>query len=180
MLVLIPFSNGVPQWPDDVSRFIHPGDVTDGGLVIEYTGVLPLDEYLPPDSPFATANEVLTLGGQPMQGIGNLYYGAVGAEVQLIAEIVDGAGNVQTQIDQTALGYPPVLKMPVVKFVGGATGTAVDEVYFNVALSDGVMTATGTIPSSGDWKLQTARLNAAIAAIGADWTVRRDDLTFLV
>lgn len=128
---------------------------------------------------YSTQNESLTASGQPLQGLNNTYYAAVGSEIQLQADIVDGQGNVQTQIDQASLGYPPVLKMPVIKFAGGIGGTIIDEVYFTVTLAQGVLTATGKLPSSGDWKLLTNRLNQSLLSIGADWKISRNNTTFL-
>lgn len=128
---------------------------------------------------FLIANQSITSNNQPVLGLNNVFYAIVGDTLQLQSDIVDDQGVLQTQIDQTALGYPPVLKMPVVKFAGGINGTIVDEVYFNVTLVNGVLTATGVIPSSGDWKLLTTRLNQSLDSIGADWEVSTNNITFL-
>lgn len=141
-------------------------------------GMLPYEE--PKPNIYDKANDTITIGGQPAQGQGNTYYSVVGAEVVLQADILDVDGNLATNLDQTELQYPPLLKMPLVKMVGGINGTEVDEIYFNVTLVEGQLTATGVIPSSGDWKLTSDRVNAAIKAIGGDWSVNPFVINFLV
>lgn len=128
---------------------------------------------------YQDANESITAGGQPLQGLNNTYYAPINVQITLQADIVDSQGAIQTKIDQTALGYPPVLKMPVVKFAGGINGTIVDEVYFTVSINAGVLTAYGTLPTSGDWKLLKDRMNAALSAINANWKIDRPNTTFL-
>lgn len=128
---------------------------------------------------FSTKSEAITANGQALGGMGNTFYAPVNAEIQLQADIVDALGNLQTQIDQVEFGYPPVLKMPVVKMAGGINGSVVDEVYFTVTLNKGVLTATGSLPASGDWKLLTSRINNSLSSIGADWQVERENTTFL-
>lgn len=126
-----------------------------------------------------TSGESLSVGDTPLNGLNNTYYAPTDVEIQLTCNIINKEEEVQTEIDQEVLGYPPVLKMPVVKFAGGINGTVVDEVYFTVTLVQGVLTATGTLPSSGDWKLLTGRINQSLESIGADWKVERSNTTFL-
>lgn len=141
-----------------------------------------LPNYVKESQTYFNANETLSMGGQELQGVNNFYYANANVDIELQAEIVDAQGDVQTQIDSAALQLPPVLKMPIVKFAGevGIDRRIVDEVYFNVTLTAGVMTATGQIPNSGDWKLLADRVNASIAAIGQTWKVERPNITFLV
>lgn len=122
-------------------------------------------------------NEVVTVNENPAMGLGNVYYAAPGDSISLSADIVDGDGNVQTQIDQTALGYPPVLKMPIVEMLNGEL---IGQSYLTVTLANGTLTATGVVPRSGDWKITQDRVNASLAAIGADWQVEMSTKTFLV
>lgn len=129
---------------------------------------------------FFSANENITVDGAAAQGAGNTFYGEANVTSVFSADIVDEQGIIQQGIDQTALGYPPLLKLPVVKMVGGVNGHAVDEVYFNTTIVEGVLTATGTLPASGDWKLLTERLNQALAAIGAHWRIDRPNINILV
>ncbi|WP_102798716.1 hypothetical protein [Bowmanella denitrificans] len=129
---------------------------------------------------YHTAAEAITVDGNAAQGFGNTYYGTAAVVTQFSADLVDEHGAVQTDIDAAALGYPPVLKMPVQKIAGGANGTLVDEVYFDVTLVNGHVTATGTIPSSGSWYLLIDRINLALAAINADWRIERANVVMLV
>lgn len=164
---------------DDVST-------VQGYVISDYngdTGASELANYDPSEwvqEPYTTQNENITIDGNVVSGLNNVYYAAKDVIIQVQTEIVDSQGSVQTQLDADSLGYPPILKMPCVKFAGGLDGTVVDEVYFNVTLVNGVLTATGTLPSSGDWKLLEARLNQSLASIGADWRITRPNVTFLV
>lgn len=163
------------SWVDVTDVDPRPGI---GWQFEEGTFIRPADPE--PVKVFRSANEVPTAGGQALPGINNTYYAPVATEISVSADIVNDSGDIQTQLDQTALGYPPVLKMPVVKFAGGINGSIIDEVYFTVTLVEGVLTATGSLPTSGDWKLLTERLNASLSTIGADWKVDRPNTTFLV
>ena len=129
---------------------------------------------------FYNANESITSGGTPLQGLGLVYYASKNAEITIVADVVDNKGGLQEEIDQTELGFPPLLKLPVNKYIGGASGQIVDEVYFNATLREGVLTATGEIPTSGDWKLTTDRLNKSIEALNGNFKIQRKDITFLV
>ncbi len=161
-------------------------NTVEGYVISDYdgeTGASELANYDPTEwfqAPYTTQNENITIDGSVVSGLNNVYYAFQDLVIEVQTEIVDSEGVVQTQLDATSLGYPPILKMPCVKFAGGLDGTVVDEVYFNVTLENGVLTATGTLPSSGDWKLLEARLNQSLASIGADWRITRPDVTFLV
>lgn len=112
--------------------------------------------------------------------VGTTIFSNVGDTIRVEATLVDANGSPQTQIDQTALGYPPALKVPVVKMVGGARGTAVDEVYLTVILKNGVLIVSGSLPASGNWKLLESRINSSLKAIGADWELEIGDYNILV
>ena len=147
-----------------IIRVVQPGDV-----------VIPDTREV-----FYNANESMTSGGEPLPGLGEVYYAAKNTEITITAEVVNGDGDIQTQIDQTALAFPPVLKLPVNKYIGGESGQVVDEVYFNATLVGGILTATGEIPTSGDWKLTTDRLNKSIEALNGDFKIERKNITFLI
>ena len=147
-----------------IIRVVQPGDV------------IPLDTR----EVFYNANESMTSGGEPLPGLGDVYYAAKNTEITISAEVVNNEGELQTQIDQTALAFPPILKLPVNKYIGGESGQVVDEVYFNATLVEGILTATGEIPTSGDWKLTTERLNKSIEAVGGSFKIDRQNITFLV
>lgn len=143
---------------------------------------LPTEPKPPVDTrtQYYNQNESITSGGEPLQGQSSIYYAPMDADIVVAAEIVDSEGVVQTQLDQIILGFPPILKLPINKYIGGRDGQIVDEVYFNATLADGVITAVGQIPESGDWKLTTDRLNLSIQAIGGEFKIDREDITFLV
>lgn len=115
---------------------------------------------------YSTANESITINGNAPTGKQSVYFAADGDSVSIQADIVDGSDSLQTQIDQTALNYPPVLVVPVMKY---ANKQVIDEVYFQASINNGVLTASGTLPSAGNWKMTTERVNESLAAIGADW-----------
>lgn len=150
------------------------------GTVAEANGMGMVEYSYPEAKVYSPANTVVSFDGNPAQGLGNTYYGVQNITMTIVSDIVDSEGNLQTQIDQTSLGYPPVLKMPVVKMVGGSSGTAVDEIYMTTTLVNGVLTATGEIPSSGDWKLTSLRINESLKAINADWEIESLDVNILV
>ena len=129
---------------------------------------------------YYNSDESLTSEGNPLLGLNDTYYAPLSTDISVSAKIVDSQGTIQTQIDQTELGFPSVLKLPVNKYLGGIDGQVIDEVYFNATLTEGVLTATGKIPSSGDWKLTTERLNKSIEAIGGSFKIDRQNITFLV
>ena len=128
---------------------------------------------------YQTANESILTNGAPAFGAPNTYFASVGDTISLSLEMhKDGA--IDTTRDQTSLGYPPALKMPVVKMAGGVDGIVVDEIYLNTTIVNGVLTATGVLPSSGAWILITDRLNKSLAVIDNTWRIERANLTFLV
>lgn len=165
----------LPGYNPDIHELVIVNGITRGFRIKKTTQAPEMSKPT-----FQTRNEQITQDGRALGGMGNTYYAPVGAAIQLKADIVDALGNLQTQIDQSAGHYPPILKMPVVKMAGGALGSVIDEAYFTVRLSGGVLTATGAIPSSGDWKLTESRINRALQSINAGWEVNRDTTTFLV
>lgn len=126
---------------------------------------------------FTTANEAVTINGNPTTGFQSVYFGVNGDTANMVFHIVNDQGVLQTQLDSISLGYPPILSLPVMKVAAGAV---VDEVYFPTTLVEGVITATGSFPASGNWQMTTARVNAALAEIGAAWALEKDDVTFRV
>ncbi|WP_348731842.1 hypothetical protein [Rheinheimera texasensis] len=117
-------------------------------------------------------NQQITANGQPVQFFAGNHYCQPGDTIQMQGEIADDAGNVQTQMN-----LPITLKMPLIRHANGKPTQ--DEIYLNVTLQDGVLTATGTIPWSGDWKIIIERNNEAIQRIGANWKLQHEDITFL-
>lgn len=128
---------------------------------------------------YTTESEIILVNGGAALGAPNTYFASIGDTVSISLELhKDGA--IDEGIDSTLLGYPPALKMPVVKMAGGMSGVIVDEIYFNVTIIEGVLTATGDIPSSGAWMLIVDRLNKSLQSISATWKVSRANLTILV
>lgn len=72
---------------------------------------------------------------------------------------------------------PVTLKMPLVRHANGQPTQ--DEIYLNLTITNSVVTSTGTIPWSGDWKVLVERNNKALQAIGAPFKVLATDVTFL-
>ena len=129
---------------------------------------------------FTTNNEAVTINGNPTTGFQSVYFGVNGDAANMSFDIVDDQGALQTQLDSSTLGYPPVLALPVRKVVDGNDSNVVDEVYFATTLVAGVVTVSGSFPASGNWKMKTERINAALAEIGAAWVITKDDVTFRI
>jgi hypothetical protein len=113
------------------------------------------------------ANESVKVNGESVQKFAGNYYANSGDTIELSADIVDGAD----------ISVPVTLKMPLVRHANGQPTN--DEIYLNVTLQSGVMTASGKIERSGDWKILIERINEALQRIGADWKLQHDDVTFL-
>lgn len=146
---------------------------TDAEHYAEYIYTEPM-----PRDVFFLDNVSIQVNNNPALGLGNVFYANKGDEVELSVDLVDESNSLQVQLDSTLLGYPPILKLPMVKVVDNAQ--LIDDIYLTTTLVAGQMVSTGIIPSSGNWKLQEARINKSIAAIGADWAVEMNDITFLV
>lgn len=121
---------------------------------------------------YFVANQQVTANSQPVQFFAGNHYCQPGDTVQMQGQIVDGAGKVQTQIN-----VPITMKMPLVRHANGQPTT--DEIYLNVTLINGEITATGTIERSGDWKILIERNNEALQRIGAPFKLSAADITFL-
>lgn len=121
---------------------------------------------------YGISEQQVTADGQPLTPFAGNYYCEPGNVVQLVGNIVDSEGNTITSIN-----VPVTLKMPLVRHANGQPTT--DEIYLNVTLIKGVITASGKIERSGDWKILIHRCNEAIARIGADWKLQHADITFL-
>lgn len=135
-----------------------------------------VESYWPEPEPdtravYTLQNESVQVNGQPLQPFAGNYYCNSGDTIQLSGEIVDN-GVIVTSID-----VPVTLKMPLIRHANGQPTQ--DEIYLNVTLTAGVMTASGTIERSGDWKLIIERNNEALQRIGANWKLQHNDVTFL-
>lgn len=117
------------------------------------------------------ANAQVHMAGEPAQPFNGMYYTSPGTEVQLTGELHDADGQLAD------ISIPVTLKMPFVRHANGQPTD--DEVYLDVTLQNGVITSSGVIPRSGDWKVLTERNNAALAAVGASFRLQADNITFL-
>lgn len=129
---------------------------------------------------YLTSNEQVTVNGNPTQGSEPVYFGMVGDSFTAQCDIVDSEGALQTQLDQVTQGYPTILALPVVKVIAGDIAKAVDEVYMNTTLVNGVLTAIGKFPTAGNWVLAKERVNMALGEIGSDWRVNIQDFSFRI
>lgn len=129
---------------------------------------------LPADSrtTYTISNQQITADGQPVTFFAGNYYCEPGQVIQMVGNITDANGQTVESIT-----IPVTLKMPLIRHANGRPTQ--DEIYLNVTLQNGVLTATGTIPWSGDWKIIIERNNEAIQRIGANWKLQHEDITFL-
>lgn len=129
---------------------------------------------------YLASNIQVTVSGNPPQGAEQVYFGMVGDAFTATCEIIDSKGALQTQLDRVAQGYPEILALPVVKIITGDLTKAVDEVYMNTTLVNGVLTAIGKFPTAGNWVLAKDRVNMALDEIGANWRVNIQDFSFRI
>lgn len=128
------------------------------------------DNYTAP-AVYTIANQEISANGNPLQPYAGNYYCEPGDVIQLVGNITDSDGETVTSIN-----VPVTLKMPLVRHANGQPTT--DEIYLNVTLTNGVITATGKIERSGDWKILIERNNEALQRIGAQFKLAAD-ITFL-
>lgn len=122
---------------------------------------------------YTISSESVQINSESASQFTGNYYAEPNDTITLIGSITDDNGDVVTSIT-----VPITLKMPLVRHANAQPTT--DEIYLNVTLQSGIMTATGTIPHSGDWKILTERTNQALQRIGAEWALSHPDVTFLV
>lgn len=110
---------------------------------------------------YTIGNQQITANGQPVQFFAGNYYCQSGDNIKLQGNITDSEGNTVTSIS-----LPGFLKMPLVRHANGKPTDI--EIYLNVTMQNGVITATGEIASSGDWKILIERINAALQRISQE------------
>lgn len=121
---------------------------------------------------YTIKNKQITAHGASLQLFAGNYYCQPGDSIQMQGDITDANGDIVASIN-----IPTSLKLPLVKHVNGQPFA--NEIYLNVTLQNGVITASGTIESSGDWKILIDRTNEALARIGAEFQLASDNITFL-
>lgn len=119
-------------------------------------------------------NSALTPGYPNIRSPYNFFV-SNGSSIELEMDIEDDEGNLQAQIDGSALGYPPLV-LPIVKFAESGF-SVVDEIYFESTIISGKVKASGKLPSSGNWKLKTSRVNLSLSSINANWEIKGPDIT---
>lgn len=148
--------------------YILCGDVSLGD---QWTGT----EFIPATPtalPLLTVqNGTVSISGLSAEPFNAMYFTESGAQIQLTGELHDADGQLAD------ISIPVTLKMPFVRHANGQPTD--DEVYLDVTLQNGVITSSGVIPRSGDWKVLTERNNAALAAVGASFRLQADNITFL-
>jgi hypothetical protein len=140
-----------------------PGDIYENGIFTQP----PVTEAMPL---FVVDNSVILMDGNTLAPYNGIYFADVGAPIQITAELHNDDGLVDISI-------PIPIKMPLVRHANGKPTD--DEAYFNAALNAGVITITGTLQRSGDWKVLTERNNQALRVIGADFQLSAPDVTLI-
>ena len=140
-----------------------PGDIYENGIFTQpsVTEAMPL---------FDVNNSVILMHGNTLAPFNGIYFAEVGAPIQITAELHNENGLVDISI-------PIPIKMPLVRHANGKPTD--DEAYFNAVLTAGVITITGTLQRSGDWKVLTERNNQALKVIGADFQLSAPDVTLI-
>ena len=146
--------------------------------IIAINPIFPPAQELPT---FNTADLVVTVGDvTAAANTANVFFGAPGDAVSVTLKLVDSEGDLQTQIDQTELGYPAILALPIVKLKAGKA--IADELYMRATILNGVVTATlsaGNL-TSGAWIFSQERINASLAEIGANWQIVTNDVNLRI
>ena len=127
--------------------------------------------YLDERRIFAVENIEISIASALAVPFEGMYYCNPGDEINITAEL-HADGDIVA-----GLTIPAIIKMPIVRHANGKPTD--DEMYLNVILNNGVMTTTGNIPRSGDWKILTSRINNALLEIKADWKLDTPDVTFI-
>ena len=177
----------VIAWDKDLNEPVNPErQPLDGEWAkFEDDGRVTFKHYFDPSAPvdfdvFKTANEQVTINSGTPKPRQQFYFAVEQQTISISVDIVDSDGNLQNQIDQTDLGYPTALVLPVVKLDNTSSGQIIDKVYFFTSINNGVMTSNGTFPSSGEWVLLDDYINHALSEISADWRIQQDDVVFRV
>lgn len=139
------------------------------GIGWSYDGV----NFAPPTHlvSYTISGESVSANDQPISKYAGNYYVNSGDTIKLEGSLTDTNGSTPN------ISVPITLKLPLVRHANGKPTQ--DEIYLNVMLNEGVLTATGLIDRSGDWKILFDRVNEAIQRIGAEWKLEHPDVTFL-
>ena len=72
----------------------------------------------------------------------------------------------------------PLSKTPIVRFADGFPTN--DEFYGMLEIKSGKLTGSINIPKSGDWRIQSNRINNALKVFGIEWEVDFEDIHLIV
>jgi hypothetical protein len=128
-----------------------------------------------PDVPvFSYENPVVNIDGQA-GAIGALFHYALESQAVTMSANIVGQSNQGPFV--APITIPGTIGLPFVRLSNGRPLD--EEVYLPAAVTDGIMTATGTLPS-GAWELSGDRVNAALKKINAPFLLELPTLTFIV
>lgn len=96
-----------------------------------------------------------------------------------VANIGDEVSIFATMQDAEQINYPgAIMKLPIVRYADDKPTD--DEIYWNATIENGLMTASGTFPRSGDWKFSVNRINQALQRSGIEWKIQYNDVSILI
>lgn len=150
--------------------FAYGGGLVDGVLMGygSHTVIYSVESSEPTTYPTTTAT-ITVAGVAPKKSLS-------GAN---IAKANDSVAVTTTLMGGELITYPgEILKLPVVRCADNVPTSK--EIYFDASIVDGVLTATGSLPYSGNWQIGIARTNRSLSRIGADWEISGDDIGFIV
>lgn len=119
---------------------------------------------------YTLANAFIKINDEDATPYEGLNMTSPGASILLSGELHDENDEL---VDLT---IPINLKMPFVRHVNRQP---VDEIYLSCSIQAGVVTVTGTIERSGDWKVLSERINQALAEVKLPFKLTLPDITFL-
>lgn len=97
------------------------------------------------------------------------YSADIGSEIEISGTLYGGS----------SINYgSTILKLPVVRCADGKPTNK--EIYFNATVIDGVLTASGSLPTGGHWCFDIERINRAIDRAGNGWYLSHNNINFLV
>lgn len=161
--------DGIPL-VGDVYLVAHGGSIVDGVLTGHgsHTSIytVPLDDK----TEYTCINlAVTTEGSAAILSLSGDFIADIGDSIVVACDLDEG--SLET--------YPgAVLKLPVTRYADD--NPTDDEVYFNASIIDGTLTATGTLPRSGNWKIKSERVNRSLGRIGLSWILAQTSISILV
>lgn len=81
-------------------------------------------------------------------------------------------GNINTSLEL------PLSKTPIIRYANNSATH--DEIYGSIEIQSGKLTGSVELPYSGDWRVQSDRINRALETFGIDWKVEFEDIHLIV